>query len=279
MNDYPLVQTKSFATRNAKDMGDNMIAGSASVMGVMDRSWWNDVICPGAFKNALSDFKKNGFVADGHAWNYAGVVAMPLTAEDRGRDLYCEAKFHSDQGSQDIRTKCVERMENGLSVGLSVGFKIADGGHAWFEKGEDLLAWAKGKGYDMSLFDVATIQAHEDECRAVSEISDLFEYSIVPVPANKPATATAVKQFDPGALNALRFEDHSDSVLTAVKGFLARARDYADTRAEKGRPLSEARRQEFEDLSLELRELLTLPASTDTERLKANARAVLALVS
>ena len=84
------------------DEDTGTIKGNASVMGVMDRSWTNDVIYHGFFKKALPGFRKNGFVPVGHNWRGLP-VAMPTVAKEDGSNLYTEAVFHSTKDAQDAR--------------------------------------------------------------------------------------------------------------------------------------------------------------------------------
>jgi hypothetical protein len=86
-----------------------------------------------------------------------------------------------------IRTKAKERMERGLSVGLSIGFGFGEDGFKMFKSGAALLKHAQESGHDLSLFDTKAIQAHAGECRAITKIDELYEYSIVAVPANRMA--------------------------------------------------------------------------------------------
>jgi hypothetical protein len=87
----------------------------------------------------------------------------------------------------------MERMEKGLNVGLSIGFSISPEGRMWFENGADLLKHCEEQGMDMSLFDAKGIKACKGMCRAITEVDELYEYSIVTVPMNPRANATAVK--------------------------------------------------------------------------------------
>jgi hypothetical protein len=167
------------------------ISGAAACMGNLDRG--SDVILPGAFKDCLQQLLTSGFVAANHDWTWEGMKAMPKVAEERGSKLYTEAIFHSTPDAQDIRTKCMERIANNLSVGLSIGFGIMPDSTKTFRSGVELLAYARSKGYDMSLFDVEGIQAHKGYCRAIIKIDELFEYSAAAVPMNPLAVADDVK--------------------------------------------------------------------------------------
>ena len=169
----------------------NVVKGAAAVTGNLDRG--NDVIFPGAFKSCTQQFLTSGFVAANHDWTWEGMKAMPTLAEERGNQLYTEATFHSTPDAQDIRTKCMERIENGLSVGQSIGFGIDPESTKTFRNGADLLAYAAQSGADLSLFDVEGITGCKSRCRAIIDIPELYEYSIVAVPMNPLAVADSVK--------------------------------------------------------------------------------------
>jgi phage head maturation protease len=183
---------KSFEIKatDATVTDNGTLSGAAAVMGNIDSQ--GDVIFPGAFTACLAAFQRGGFVAVGHDWDDLP-VAMPTLAEERGRILYTEAKFHSTSAGQDARTVCSERLAGGLSVGLSVGFFCGKDSCMWFESGQQLLDFAMNNGYDLSLFDTATIAAEDDFLRAVLRVEDLVEYSIVTKPANPMAQAMGAK--------------------------------------------------------------------------------------
>lgn len=171
-------------------LSENQLKGAASVLGNIDS--YGDVMFPGCYGMALSGFLKDGFVAVGHEWDDLP-VAMPKVAEERGNQLYTEATFHSTSTAQDARTVCRERLDNGLSVGLSVGFYCTRDGCMNFQDGAALIAYASANGFDMRLFDVPTITAHEDPLLGILKVERLIEYSIVPIPANRLAQAMSAK--------------------------------------------------------------------------------------
>jgi hypothetical protein len=184
---------KFYELKNVK-LSDNQIAGAASVMGNMDRQ--GDVIYPGAWKDTLKEFRTSGFVAIGHDWGSLP-VAMPIEAVERGSELVCTAEFHSTQEGQAARQVCAERMERGLSVGLSVGFlPDYDAGVHYFDTGKSLLNHAEKSGVPMDLLDSNAISMVKGQCRGISKIAEFYEFSIVPVPANPKAIASAVKSFE-----------------------------------------------------------------------------------
>ena len=198
---------KSFEIKAADAaVADNgTLSGAAAVMGNIDSQ--GDVIFPGAFAACLAGFQREGFVAVGHDWDDLP-VAMPTLAEERGRILYTEAKFHSTSAGQDARTVCSERLAAGLSVGLSVGFFCGKESCMWFESGQQLLDFAKANGYDLSLFDTASIAAEDDFLRAVLRVDRLAEYSIVTIPANPMAQAMGAKSGEVGIGTIRDLEAH-----------------------------------------------------------------------
>lgn len=181
---------KAFSLKDAQiGLNGNRISGYAAAMGNMDAG--GDVIFPGAFKGGvLTRFLQRGFVPVGHDW-YSLPVAMPVTAKEEGNRLLTEAEFHTTPTAQEARTVARERIERGLEVGLSIGFDIEQG--QMFDSGAELLEFAEGSKQDMSLFDVARIAAYKGICRAITKVRELYEYSIVSVPMNSLAVATAAK--------------------------------------------------------------------------------------
>ncbi len=189
---------KSFILRGvgAAAPEGNTIAGVANVMGVADRG--RDVVFPYAFRGAIPAFLASGFVPVGHNWGGLP-VAMPTKAEDRGRELYVEAEFHSTPEAQSAKTVVQERLGKGLAVGFSVGFWAQRADWNWFESGRELLKWAGDNGHDLSLFDVSGIEAL-GSCRGIVKASELFEFSIVSVPMNRDSGVRQIKSLLEGGL-------------------------------------------------------------------------------
>jgi hypothetical protein len=181
--------------------GENKLIGVPSVMGNLDSD--NDVIFPGVYTPVLPDFLQNGFVAFGHAWDKPP-IAFPTMIEERGSQLYGECTFHATEKAQEVRTICMERLNAGLSVGLSVGFLCEWEHFVEFENGLNLLAFARNNGYDLSLFDTAGIAECDDWCTAIVGMSKLVEYSVVPIPANPAAQAQTAKSFNSNAIQTVR---------------------------------------------------------------------------
>lgn len=191
-------------TLAASELADNRIRGAAAVMGNLDRQ--GDVILPGAFKRCIRRYLETGFVAQAHDWST--FLAMPVSMKEQGNALMAEAEFHSTDDAQALRQKCRERIERGLPVGLSVGFRLDPEGYAYFDTGAALLRWAEEAGYSLDLFDQPGIKARKGLCCAIREVAELYEFSIVPVPANPKAVATEVKSSTWPCRTEREFERH-----------------------------------------------------------------------
>ncbi|MBV9485735.1 MAG: HK97 family phage prohead protease [Frankiaceae bacterium] len=154
------IERKVFPLADAAIDDSGTISGYAAVFGNRDDG--GDIIEPTFFDEVLGEFLKEGFVAWGHDWNTP--CAMPTKATTDATGLWSAAKFHSDTQSQRYRVIAQERLTQGLSMGLSIGYEIAPGG--------------------------ATL---EKDGRHLRKASRLFEWSLVLVPMNREAGATDVK--------------------------------------------------------------------------------------
>jgi HK97 family phage prohead protease len=121
-----------------------------------------DIIKPGFFADVLDDFLREGFMSWGHDWLVP--CAMPTKASEDEVGLAIAGRFHSDPESQRYRTIAAERLANGQTMGLSIGYEIAPGGARQTSQGRLLL-----------------------------KASRLFEVGFVMVPMNREAGATDVK--------------------------------------------------------------------------------------
>lgn len=146
------------------EAGAGTFEGIAAVFTNVDRQ--NDVIVPGAFTATLADFASRGFLANGHNW------AEPIGTIDEAREtsegLYVRGEFHSTPAAQLCRTVIRERLARGKQVAMSVGF-------------ETRMADLDTKGV-----------------RYIKDL-ELYEVSIVTVPANPLARVASVKSVAPEA--------------------------------------------------------------------------------
>jgi len=160
-------------------VGENQFAGIANVIGVIDRG--GDVIAPGAFVDALDGFLRKGFVGLSHDWD-ALPIAMPDAAEERAGGLCVSGTFHSTRAAQAARSVVRERLDRGLQVGLSIGFRADAADCVGFRSGADLLVYTRREG--LTSLDEAGIADWRAPCRLVLRVAELFEVSIVAVPMN-----------------------------------------------------------------------------------------------
>src|ERR1017187_4617262 len=166
----------------------NQFTGIANVIGVMDRG--GDVIAPGAFIDALAGFLDKGFIGLSHDWD-ALPIGMPDTAEERAGGLWVSGTFHSTRAAQAARVVVRERLEKGLQVELSIGFRADPADCVGFRSGADLLGYGRREG--LAGLDEVGIADWRAPCRLVHRVAELFEVSIVAVPMNPESQVTQVK--------------------------------------------------------------------------------------
>jgi HK97 family phage prohead protease len=176
---------------------DNSFSGIANVLGVMDRG--GDVVAKGAFENALEPFLSKGFIGLSHDWD-ALPIAMPEAAEERQGGLWISGTFHSTKAAQAARQVITERLERGLQVGLSIGFRADPTDCLGFRSGADLLTYARRQG--LTGLDEPGIANWRAPCRLVLKVAELFEVSIVAVPMNPGSQVIAAKSPDSAAVRA-----------------------------------------------------------------------------
>jgi HK97 family phage prohead protease len=213
-----MIERKTFDAQikiKADGDGAGEISGYPSVFANWDAQ--GERVMRGAFAADLGDFLANGFVSVGHDWRSLP-IAMPVEAYEDDHGLFARAVFHSTGEAQAARTVINERLANGKSVRLSIGYDVlAD---EWTSEGR-LLKRLK-----------------------------LYEWSYVTVPANPLAAVTTAKSGPPVGLP---FADHSETVLATVKEFQLRATRLYGLRAKEGRALSGANRERIASLLASLK--------------------------
>jgi hypothetical protein len=156
----PQVDKREFpAEFKMLDDGDPIgsFEGIAAVFSNIDRQ--NEIIQPGAFQKTLSDFSARGFLANAHDWTEP--IGTIDEARETDRGLFVTGKFHSTPHAQLARKVAQERLARGKQVAMSIGYKV-------------------------------TSDEVKDGSRHLHEL-ELYEVSLVTVPANPLASLASVK--------------------------------------------------------------------------------------
>lgn len=202
------MERKTILLEKAAVTDDGEFSGYANVFNVVDRG--GDRVLPGAFAKDLPRFLTEGFISWGHDWGQ--MVAMPTEAREDDHGLFLRAKFHSTEAAQEKRTITAERLNAGLSMGLSIGYDTVDS---------------------------ETVTEDGARVRNLKELV-VFETGLVAVPMNQLSTITAIK--GGGLGSGLPYAEHLDWVLDEVRAIVTRSVDRADARAKADRGLSSASR-------------------------------------
>jgi hypothetical protein len=113
----------------SSDMSDprGTWSGYANLLGFLENNY-GSIFIKGCYVKSIPSFLKNGFVPDSHGaanqfeYTVFGSYGYPTAAREDAKGLYFEGKFHSDEKAQTLRTRIKERDDDGLSVGMSIGF-------------------------------------------------------------------------------------------------------------------------------------------------------------
>lgn len=233
-----------FKSVGEEDSGS--FVGRGAGIGNMDRG--GDVFLPGCFDGVLDAFVKQGAILKGHDWGDAPIgFVETATADDKF--LTINARFHSTDDAQEIRTVMFERAAAGKDVGLSVGFRIAEAME--FANGAELYQWATAKSYKVD----PSCKKYPGYCRAILKVGELYEVSFVNVPMNPKATAARVKSAsseDDGAHTGLTLDEHFSIARAGLKSLTERVASLQVAREDEGRTLSKVREAELSALRDEI---------------------------
>lgn len=228
-----MLEHKSISSAEFKFFGDDGrggFSGYASTFGGVDS--YKDTIMPGAYAKTIEPFLSSGFIAIGHSWSDMP-IAFPTDAKEDANGLLITAEFHSTPLAQDARKVVQERLAAGKSIGLSIGYRVPEGGSTM----------------------------RKDGIRELTDI-ELFEVSLVTVPADSRAGVTDAKS---GPRAGLPFADHSDAVRAAVEEYVVRCRSLIDLRAKEGRVLSTATRARVSTARESISDALSSLADVDAD--------------
>jgi len=141
-----------------------------------------------------SDLLSSGFMPDSHGaaqgfeYTIGGSLGTYPVAKEDDIGLYVEGKFHSTLDAQSARTKIRERIEDGVSMGLSIGFWTLEGFRIYPKDYETQLPLYLKPEY--------LVQGLEDAKMFPSILIrtkvKVFENSVTPMPAMAPATISQI---------------------------------------------------------------------------------------
>ena len=171
-----------------------------------------DMILPGAFSKALPEFLDSGGLVLADHQNQTGAVIGTLidAAEDRS-GLMVDVQFSATKAGQEVRQLMAEKALRKMSISF----------------------YGKSKPYTekqiqevWSTFGVMPTEKQKAMARrgakVITDVSEILEVSVVPIPANPEASILAVKSFDEPDI-----ETPSEAVVVApqvdLKALIARA--------------------------------------------------------
>lgn len=169
-------EMKSFAF-SSKAAGDgSTFEGMASVYHVLDG--YNEIVAPGAFARSLPRFLEKGVIRYMH-----GVpVGVPTKAVEQGDGLAIAGKISDTATGRDARVL----LADGVIKSLSIGFSTVG---AMYLNEEALKQYWGKAGYVPSPDEVRRAKYG---ARVLTDV-DLYEVSLVDIPANDACDITAVK--------------------------------------------------------------------------------------
>jgi len=213
-------------------------AGYGAAFSNLDRT--GDIIAPGAFTAGLPEFLANGFIAWMHEWD--SPIGKAIEAREDEQGLFIKGRISDTVQGRDALTL----LRDGVIKKLSIGYRIKDA--EFFNSLDELAAYARTNNITLRLDELDGVIGG---VRLLKQI-ELYEISLVTVPANPEAAVTAVKELDAlieGGLHAgLPFTEHSLAVRAALAEFANRAKAIQELRQKEGRVLSNANRQKLQSV-------------------------------
>ncbi|MEN3331462.1 MAG: uncharacterized protein V7641_827 [Blastocatellia bacterium] len=222
----------------ADSLKEGEFAGYGAAFSNLDRV--GDIIAPGAFKDGLQEFLANGFIAWQHDWTTP--IGKALEAHEDENGLFIKAKISDTAQGKDALTL----LRDGVIKKLSIGYRIKDA--EFFDSLDELAAYARNNSIPLKLDNLEGVMGG---VRLLKQI-DLYEISLVTVPANPAASVTAVKELneliDGGSRAGLPFQLHSEAVRAAVLEFATRAKAINELRVKEGRVISASNRAKLQSV-------------------------------
>ena len=218
-----LYKALPFEIKSVSDSGE--FEGYAAAFNNLDRT--GDIILPGAFKDTIPAFLKDGIIAWQHDWTEP--IGKPTHAEEDKKGLFIKGTLSDTARGRDARTL----MKDGVVKKMSIGYQTKD----WAPHTDESLRSILGSSY--SEYDASDLASALDWGRILKRL-DLYEASPVSVPANNQADITRVKSAS--AMTEREFEQvlreagcsRKDAQIIISKGFKALLRDAEPAPADPG---------------------------------------------
>jgi HK97 family phage prohead protease len=145
-----------------------------------------DIILPGAFAKALPAFMDDGgLVLADHSNTTGAVIGTLIDAAEDNNGLIVDVQFSATKSGQEVRQLMAERALRKMSIsffGKSMNYNQKQIEEVWNTYGY--------KPSDMQRKNAAR------GAKVITDVSEILEVSVVPIPANADASILAVKSFD-----------------------------------------------------------------------------------
>ena len=146
-----------------------------------------DIILPGAFTKAVQDFVNDGgLVLADHQNKTSSVVGTIRNATEDKSGLLVDVAFSATKSGQEIRQLMRENAVRKMSIGF-----IAKRPEKYTEKQVNEL-WQKYNYTPLA----EQRQMAKGGANIIKDVAEIYEVSVVPIPANKEASILAVKGAD-----------------------------------------------------------------------------------
>lgn len=144
------------------------------------------VIAPVALEdNVVTDFLSSGVIIPWtHHQSGTDPVGYPIEASMSGYAFVLSGKFHSDSRSVSVKTIIDERLENGKSVGLSIG---ASANMTYWGSGKDYYDFLVNNKADMSFFNLDSFKDDEKYIIVANKINSIQHFTLTMEPADTSA--------------------------------------------------------------------------------------------
>lgn len=205
-----------------REGGSGSLSGIGNMIGELDSYWTVSHPRSKAFsREGIDKFVKSGCFLAGHR-SWEAPIGYIKSAGVSGREFQIETEYHSDDDSQKYRTIAKERVDAGKTVGLSIGFWVSR--YEYFESGKEMVKTLEERREDMSLFNVAQLSEHDDDCWLMY-IEDIGEVSQVNFQSNQPSVATSVRDGDGASLKDVFNRMKAQGITLGAEDLLAQARE------------------------------------------------------